>query len=231
MIELDNVTKVYQLDSGPVHALRGVSLSIDSSDFVAVVGQSGSGKSTMMNILGCLDKPTSGRYTLGGHDVGGLSDDVRSRLRGRHFGFVFQSYNLLPRMSAVEQVELPLVYLGVSNRRRRAMEALARVDLADRYHHWPNQLSGGQQQRVAIARSLVVNPQVVLADEPTGALDTTTGAEVMELLSNLVRERGLIVILVTHEAHIAAYADRTITMRDGQIVDDSAVAEPEGVSS
>ena len=231
MIELDNVTKVYQLDSGPVHALRGVSLSIDSSDFVAVVGQSGSGKSTMMNILGCLDKPTSGRYTLGGHDVGGLSDDVRSRLRGRHFGFVFQSYNLLPRMSAVEQVELPLVYLGVSNRRRRAMEALARVDLADRYHHWPNQLSGGQQQRVAIARSLVVNPQVVLADEPTGALDTTTGAEVMELLSSLVRERGLIVILVTHEAHIAAYADRTITMRDGRIVDDSAVAEPEGVSS
>ena len=231
MIELDNVTKVYQLDSGPVHALRGVSLSIDSSDFVAVVGQSGSGKSTMMNILGCLDKPTSGRYTLGGHDVGGLSDDVRSRLRGRHFGFVFQSYNLLPRMSAVEQVELPLVYLGVSNRRRRAMEALARVDLADRYHHWPNQLSGGQQQRVAIARSLVVNPRVVLADEPTGALDTTTGAEVMELLSGLVRERGLIVILVTHEAHIAAYADRTITMRDGRIVDDSAVAEPEGVSS
>ena len=231
MIELDNVTKVYQLDSGPVHALRGVSLSIDSSDFVAVVGQSGSGKSTMMNILGCLDKPTSGRYTLGGHDVGGLSDDVRSRLRGRHFGFVFQSYNLLPRMSAVEQVELPLVYLGVANRRRRAMEALARVDLADRYHHWPNQLSGGQQQRVAIARSLVVNPQVVLADEPTGALDTTTGAEVMELLSGLVRERGLIVILVTHEAHIAAYADRTITMRDGRIVDDSAVARPEGVSS
>ena len=231
MIELDNVTKVYQLDSGPVHALRGVSLSIDSSDFIAVMGQSGSGKSTMMNILGCLDKPTSGSYTLGGHDVGGLSDDVRSRLRGRHFGFVFQSYNLLPRMSAVEQVELPLVYLGVSNRRRRAMEALARVDLADRYHHWPNQLSGGQQQRVAIARSLVVNPRVVLADEPTGALDTTTGAEVMELLSGLVRERGLIVILVTHEAHIAAYADRTITMRDGRIVDDSAVARPEGVSS
>ena len=230
MIELDNVTKVYTLDSGPVHALRGVSLTIGAGGFVAVMGQSGSGKSTMMNILGCLDKPTSGSYALGGHDVGGLSDDARSRLRGRYFGFVFQSYNLLPRMSAVEQVELPLVYLGARDRRRRAMEALARVDLADRFHHWPNQLSGGQQQRVAIARSLVVNPRVVLADEPTGALDTATGAEVMELLSSLVREQGLIVVVVTHESHVAAYADRTITMRDGLIVDDTASANGAGAA-
>ena len=224
MIELDDVTKVYRLDSGPVNALQGVSLNIDGGEFVAIMGPSGSGKSTMMNILGCLDQPTSGRYMLGGHDVGRLSDDARSRLRGRYFGFVFQSYNLLPRMSAQEQVELPLVYLGVKNRRQRAREALARVGLADRMHHWPNQLSGGQQQRVAIARSLVVDPRVVLADEPTGALDTSTGAEVMELLGSLVQAQGLLVILVTHEAHIAAYADRTITMRDGLIVEDSKVS-------
>ena len=174
----------------------------------------------MMNILGCLDRPTSGKYVLGGHDVGLLSDDARSRLRGRHFGFVFQSYNLLPRMSALEQVELPLVYLGVSNRRLLAVEALKRVGLGDRAHHWPNQLSGGQQQRVAIARSLVVDPRVLLADEPTGALDTQTGAEVMNLLQALVREQGILVILVTHEAHVAEYADRTITMKDGLIVED-----------
>ena len=221
MIRLHGVTKVYELDAGPVHALRGVDLSIDSGEFVAIMGPSGSGKSTMMNILGCLDKPTSGVYTLGGHEVGLLSDDARSRLRGRHFGFVFQSYNLLPRMSAVEQVELPLVYLGVSKRRRQAVAALEQVGLGDRAHHWPNQLSGGQQQRVAIARSLVVNPRVVLADEPTGALDTKTGAEVMELLRGLVSEQGILVILITHEPHVAAYADRAITMRDGLIVEDS----------
>ena len=231
MIELDDVTKVYGLDSGPVHALQGVSLSIDSGEFVAIMGPSGSGKSTLMNILGCLDQPTSGRYILGGYDVGRLSDDARSRLRGRHFGFVFQTYNLLPRMSAQEQVELPLVYLGVSDRRGRAREALARVGLADRMRHWPNQLSGGQQQRVAIARSLVVDPRVVLADEPTGALDTSTGAEVMELLGTLVREQGIMVVLVTHEAHVAAYADRTIVMRDGRIVEDSKVSGPTGVQA
>lgn len=225
MIRLDGVTKDYELDAGPVHALRGVDLSIESGEFVAIMGPSGSGKSTMMNILGCLDRPSSGVYTLGGHDVGQLSDDARSRLRGRHFGFVFQSYNLLPRMSAVEQVELPLVYLGDSKRRRQAVAALERVGLEDRAHHWPNQLSGGQQQRVAIARSLVVNPRVVLADEPTGALDTKTGAEVMELLRGLVSEQGILVILVTHEAHVAAYADRTITMRDGLIVEDAVSSQ------
>ena len=225
MIRLDGVTKDYELDAGPVHALRGVDLSIESGEFVAIMGPSGSGKSTMMNILGCLDRPSSGVYTLGGHDVGRLSDDSRSRLRGRHFGFVFQSYNLLPRMSAVEQVELPLVYLGDSKRRQQAVAALERVGLEDRAHHWPNQLSGGQQQRVAIARSLVVNPRVVLADEPTGALDTKTGAEVMDLLRGLVSEQGILVILVTHEAHVAAYADRTITMRDGLIVEDAIAAQ------
>ena len=229
MIELENVTKVYELDAGPVHALRGVDLSIGSGEFVAIMGPSGSGKSTMMNVLGCLDRPTSGQYILGGHDVGQLSDDARSRLRGRYFGFVFQSFNLLPRMSAVEQVELPLMYLGVSKRRRQAVEALERVGLADRARHWPNQLSGGQQQRVAIARSLVVNPRVVLADEPTGALDTATGAEVMELLRFLVREQGILVILVTHEAHVAAYSDRTIMMRDGLIVEDARPAQPREV--
>ena len=225
MIRLEGVTKDYELDAGPVHALRGVDLSIESGEFVAIMGPSGSGKSTMMNILGCLDRPSAGVYTLGGHDVGQLSDDARSRLRGRHFGFVFQSYNLLPRMSAVEQVELPLVYLGDSKRRRQAVAALERVGLEDRAHHWPNQLSGGQQQRVAIARSLVVNPRVVLADEPTGALDTKTGAEVMDLLRGLVSEQGILVILVTHEAHVAAYADRTITMRDGLIVEDAVAAQ------
>ena len=231
MIELENVTKVYDLDAGPVHALRGVDLSIASGEFVAIMGPSGSGKSTMMNVLGCLDRPTSGQYILGGHDVGQLSDDARSRLRGRYFGFVFQSFNLLPRMSAVEQVELPLMYLGVSKRRRQAVEALERVGLADRARHWPNQLSGGQQQRVAIARSLVVNPRVVLADEPTGALDTATGAEVMELLRFLVREQGILVILVTHEAHVAAYSDRTIMMRDGLIVEDAKPAQPREVQT
>ena len=231
MIELENVTKVYELDAGPVYALRGIDLSIGRGEFVAIMGPSGSGKSTMMNVLGCLDRPTSGQYVLGGHDVGQLSDDARSRLRGRYFGFVFQSFNLLPRMSAVEQVELPLMYLGVSKRRRQAVEALERVGLADRARHWPNQLSGGQQQRVAIARSLVVNPRVVLADEPTGALDTATGAEVMELLRVLVREQDIMVILVTHEAHVAAYSDRTILMRDGLIVEDAKPAQPAEVQT
>ena len=227
MIELEGVEKVYRLDAGPVHALRGVSMTIDRGEFVAIRGPSGSGKSTMMNILGCLDRPSSGKYLLEGHEIGKLSDDARSRLRGRHFGFVFQTYNLLPRMSALEQVELPLMYTGVSKRRRRAAAALARVNMADRLHHRPTQLSGGQQQRVAIARSLVVNPRVVLADEPTGALDTTTGEEVMEVLGSLVREQGITVVLVTHEPHVAAYADRTISMRDGLIIEDTQAAGSE----
>ena len=227
MIKLEGVEKVYRLDAGPVHALRGVSMTIDRGEFVAIRGPSGSGKSTMMNILGCLDRPSSGKYLLEGHEIGKLSDDARSRLRGRHFGFVFQTYNLLPRMSALEQVELPMMYTGVSKRRRRAAAALARVNMADRLHHRPNQLSGGQQQRVAIARSLVVNPRVVLADEPTGALDTSTGEEVMEVLGSLVREQGITVVLVTHEPHVAAYADRTISMKDGLVVEDTKAAGSE----
>ena len=177
-----------------------------------------------MNILGCLDRPTEGQYVLGDLDVANLSDKSRSALRGRWFGFIFQNYNLLPRLSALEQVELPLLYNKVPDRRRRASEALERLGLADRIHHRPNQLSGGQQQRVAIARSLVSNPQVVLADEPTGALDTDTGNEIMGILSDLVEERRITLVVVTHEAHIADWSDRTILMRDGLIIKDSIKA-------
>ena len=220
MITLERLSKIYTTEAGPVPALRAIDLAIASGEFMAIMGQSGSGKSTMMNIIGLLDRPTSGRYLLEGHDVSGLDADARARLRGRQFGFVFQSYNLIPRMSALEQVELPLVYQGVANRRRRAAEALARVGLADRMHHRPTQLSGGEQQRVAIARSLVVQPRVVLADEPTGALDTTTGEEVMRLFRALVSEQQITVIVVTHEAQIAAHTDRVVRMLDGRIVED-----------
>jgi putative ABC transport system ATP-binding protein len=221
MIRLEALTKTYQTEAGPVRALRNIDLTVRDGEFLAIMGQSGSGKSTMMNIIGLLDRPTSGRYLLDGHDVSRLDGDARARLRGRQFGFVFQSYNLIARMSALEQVELPLVYQGVPDRRRRAAEALAKVGLLDRIHHRPTQLSGGQQQRVAIARSLVVQPQVVLADEPTGALDTTTGEEVMALFRELVRDQGITVIVVTHEAHIAARTDRVVRMLDGQIVEDA----------
>ena len=224
MIRLNAVTKSYETGAGPVHALAGVSVEIERGEFVAIMGQSGSGKSTMMNIIGCLDRPTSGTYALEGHDVGRLPDDARARLRGNAFGFVFQSYNLLPRLSALEQVELPLIYQRTPDRRRRAAEALVRVGLQDRLTHAPTELSGGEQQRVAIARSLVVDPLVVLADEPTGALDTTTGKELMELFSELVEQQGLTVVLVTHEQEVAAYASRTLRMRDGLIIEDSAGA-------
>ena len=190
------------------------------------MGQSGSGKSTLMNILGCMDRPTEGQYLLGDFDVANLSDKSRSALRGRWFGFIFQNYNLLPRLSALEQVELPLLYNRVPNRRRLASDALDRLGLSDRLHHRPNQLSGGQQQRVAIARALVVNPQVILADEPTGALDTDTGNEIMEILSDLVEERRITVVVVTHEPHIADWSKRSILMRDGFILDDHASPSP-----
>ena len=190
------------------------------------MGQSGSGKSTLMNIIGCMDRPTEGQYLLGDFDVANLSDKSRSALRGRWFGFIFQNYNLLPRLSALEQVELPLLYNRVPNRRRRASDALDRLGLSDRLHHRPNQLSGGQQQRVAIARALVVNPQVILADEPTGALDTDTGNEIMEILSDLVEERRITVVVVTHEPHIADWSKRSIFMRDGFILDDHASPSP-----
>ncbi len=221
MIRLDSVSRAYVSEAGTVHALAGVTVEIGRGEFVAIIGPSGSGKSTMMNIVGLLDRPTEGTYTLDGHDVGRMSEEIRARLRGTAFGFVFQSYNLLPRLSALEQVELPLIYQRAPNRRRRAAEALVRVGLADRLKRLPTQLSGGEQQRVAIARSLVVNPLVVLADEPTGALDTTTSREVMELFTELVDEHGITVVIVTHEQEVAQHARRTIRMRDGRIEGDS----------
>ena len=228
MIELRGVSKAYWTGAGPVHALNQVDLKIESGEFVSIMGQSGSRKSTLMNILGCLDRSTEGQYLLKDLDVANLPDKSRSALRGRWFGFIFQNYNLLPRLSALEQVELPLLYNQVPNRRQRASEALDQLGLAARLHHRPDQLSGGQQQRVAIARSLVVEPQVILADEPTGALDTDTGNEIMELLSDLVEDRKITVVLVTHESHIADWSKRSILMRDGLILDDHTADPPLG---
>ena len=220
MIRLEGIEKVYRTDAGEVRALDGVSLHVQAGEFIAIMGASGSGKSTMMNIIGLLDDPTAGQYLLDGADVSKLDDDTRSKLRGRLFGFVFQSYNLVPRMTAIEQVELPLLYQRRSNRRQMALEALDRVGLADRANHHPNQLSGGQQQRVAIARSLVVHPNVILADEPTGALDTKTSEEVMGIFASLAREQEITVVVVTHELNIAEFTNRTIRMRDGRILSD-----------
>ena len=224
MIELNKLTKIYKTDAETVNALNSIDLSISSGQFLSIMGQSGSGKTTLMNILGCLDNPSSGKYLINGLDVSSLSDDQRSMLRGELFGFVFQNYNLIPRMSALEQVELPLMYqINNKNRKLKAAQALDSVGLADRMHFNPNQLSGGQQQRVAIARSLVVDPQVILADEPTGALDSNTGEEIMSIFKELVEEKGITVILVTHESHIAAFASRVITLKDGLIISDKKV--------
>jgi len=221
LIRLEDVAKLYRMGDVEVHALRGVSLEIGAGEFVAVMGSSGSGKSTLMNILGCLDRPTRGRYLFEGEDVSGLNPDRLAEIRNRAVGFVFQNFLLLPRTSAQENVELPLLYAGVPvrERRRRAREALERVGLGDRLDHLPSQLSGGQQQRVAIARSLVNGPRVILADEPTGNLDSETSVEIMALFQALWRA-GITVMLVTHEHDISAFAARVIEMKDGRIRSD-----------
>jgi putative ABC transport system ATP-binding protein len=228
LIALERVSKDYDTGGGVVHAMRDVNLRIAHGEFVAIVGTSGSGKSTMMNILGCLDRPTRGTYALAGIDVGERASDSRAIVRNRIIGFIFQGFNLLPRTTALENCELPLQYRGVGARQRRARarQALEAVGLGDRMDHKPNQLSGGQQQRVAIARALVTDPPLLLADEPTGNLDTRTSLEVLALLQRLNRERGITIVLVTHERDIAACASRVVTMRDGRIVSDERQDAP-----
>ncbi len=226
-IRLDHVHKTYVMGETLVHALRGVSLTIKEGEFVAIMGASGSGKSTTMNINGCLDRPTRGTYILDGQDVSELSKDERADIRSRKLGFVFQGFNLLSRTSALENVELPMLYAGIetSERHQRAMDALASVGLEGRENSHPNQLSGGQQQRVAVARALVNRPALILADEPTGNLDSRTSIEVMEIFQRLNRERGITLVLVTHEPDIAEYADRVIVFKDGRIKKDFQTAK------
>ncbi len=224
IISVRDLVKIYHMGRVQVPALQGVSFEVQRGEFVAIMGHSGSGKSTLMNLLGCLDMPTSGTYQLDGLPVDQLSATDLALVRGRKLGFVFQQYNLLPRQTARRQVEMPLIYRGVSMRERhhRAELALQLVDMSDRMDHRPNEMSGGEQQRVALARALVGSPSVILADEPTGALDTKTSAEIMAILQRLNRERSLTVILVTHESDIAAYAQRVLMMRDGKLVGDAA---------
>ena len=226
-IRLENVIKTYDLGEIQVHALRGVSLEIHRGEFVAVMGASGSGKSTLMNILGCLDRPTKGRYFLDGEDVSQLTKNALARVRSHKIGFVFQQFNLLSRTSALENVELPTIYAGVptQERAKRAREALERVGLGQRAMHFPSQLSGGQQQRVAIARALVNTPAILLADEPTGNLDSRTSVEIMDILQKLNQENGLTVVIVTHEPDIAQYAQRALEFRDGKMRRDVAVPD------
>src|SRR6202049_5052461 len=227
VIRLENVHKIYDLGEIQVQALRGVSLEVCEGEFVAVMGPSGSGKSTIMNILGCLDRPTKGRYFLDGVDVSGMTKTKLAGIRNKKLGFVFQQFNLLARTSALENVELPTVYAGISpeERAKRAMEALTRVGLAERAGHHPSQLSGGQQQRVAIARALVNRPAILLADEPTGNLDSRTSVEIMDILQDLNNEQGLTIVLVTHEPDIAKFAKRTIEFRDGKLRRDNLVQD------
>jgi putative ABC transport system ATP-binding protein len=228
LISVRNLARTYDLGETQVRALRGVTMDVEPGEFVALTGPSGSGKSTFMHLLGCLDRPTSGAYTLGGQDVGGMESRRLSRVRNTEIGFVFQGFNLLPRTTAVENVELPLLYGGRRNakeRRERAEAALQAVGLGERLGHHPNQLSGGQQQRVAIARALVNSPRLLLADEPTGNLDTRTSIEVMGIFQQLNEDQGLTIVLVTHETDIAAYATRVVAFRDGLVRSDSPVRE------
>lgn len=216
-IELNNVNKVYQIDKLEVKALKNINCSCEKGEMISIMGPSGSGKSTLMNLLGCLDRPTSGQYLLNNVDIGKLSDDRLAEIRNKYIGFVFQSFNLLPRVSAVSNVELPLVYAHTSNKRQVAMKALESVGIGTRARHRPSEMSGGEQQRVALARALVCNPSVILADEPTGNLDTQTSHNIMNLLTEQ-HERGITIIIVTHEEDIASYTQRTVYLRDGEIV-------------
>lgn len=228
MISIHSLSKIYRMGDNEVKALDRVSLEISKQEFVAIIGPSGSGKSTMMNIVGCLDAPTSGSYKLNGTEIGSLSDNQLAEIRNRNIGFIFQGFNLLQKLNALENVELPLIYQGISSRERhrRCVEALEKVGLGDRIHHRPNQLSGGQQQRVAIARALVGRPSIILADEPTGALDSKSGAEVLGILKEL-HTSGNLVILITHDNTIAMQAERIVRMQDGQILEDQLTAKRE----
>lgn len=232
VIDCTDIAKAYVMGTQTVHALRGVSFQIQRNEYVALMGPSGSGKSTMMNIIGCLDTPTKGRYILNGHDVKTLSDNELAEVRNKEIGFVFQTFNLLPRSSALANVELPLVYAGVrsSERRERAEAVMEKVGLTDRMHHKPNELSGGQRQRVAIARALINNPSILLADEPTGNLDSKTGYEIMELFEDLYSQ-GNTIILVTHEEDIAEHARRIVRLRDGLLESDRPVTTPKFATS
>ena len=228
VIKAENLTKTYQMGEVEVQALRGAALQVQQGELLAIMGPSGSGKSTLMNILGCLDQPTSGQYYLEGVDVAGLNDNRLAHIRGKSIGFVFQSFNLLPRTSALSNVELPLVYSGVGRgeRHRRSKAALEMVGLGDRLHHKPNELSGGQQQRVAIARALVAQPAIIMADEPTGNLDSKSSEEIMGIFQRLNEEQGITIIFVTHEPDIAQHTRRVVRLADGQIVEDTPIANP-----
>jgi len=228
MIHVEDLTKVYQMGENEVRALDGVGFTIEKGEMVAIMGPSGSGKSTLMSIIGCLDVPTSGRYTIDDVSVENMDETRLADVRGRKIGFVFQQFNLLARTSALENVKLPLTYAGISGKERdaRAVKALERVGLGQRTHHAPNELSGGQQQRVAIARAIVNEPAILLADEPTGALDSKTGVEIMELFQSLHRENGQTVILVTHDAHVARHTERIIRLSDGRIISDEVNPNP-----